>query len=242
MILELKGIYKKYFTDDFEVPVLKDVNLSVEQGDYLAIMGPSGSGKSTLMNIIGCLDKQTEGTYLFDGIDVSSQNDAQLSQIRNKGIGFVFQSFNLLPKQSALENVELPLLYAKVNKKKRREIAMAALKKVGLEDRMYFLPTQLSGGQKQRVAIARAIANNPKILLADEPTGALDSKSGEQVMELFSQLNKEGMTIVMITHEKNIAECADSIVYIRDGELFDSDKNDSVNSAKKKNAGGTENE
>lgn len=242
MILELKGIYKKYFTDDFEVPVLKDVNLSVEKGDYLAVMGPSGSGKSTLMNIIGCLDKQTEGTYFFDGIDVSSQNDAQLSQIRNKGIGFVFQSFNLLPKQSALENVELPLLYAKVNKKKRREIAMAALKKVGLEDRMYFLPTQLSGGQKQRVAIARAIVNNPKILLADEPTGALDSKSGEQVMELFSQLNKEGMTIVMITHEKNIAECADSIVYIRDGELFDSNKTDSVNSAKKKNAGGTENE
>ena len=220
MILELKGIYKKYFTDDFEVPVLKDINLSVEEGDYLAIMGPSGSGKSTLMNIIGCLDKQTEGTYLFDGIDISSQSDAQLSHIRNKGIGFVFQSFNLLPKQSALENVELPLLYANVNKKKRREIAMAALKKVGLEDRMYFLPTQLSGGQKQRVAIARAIANNPKILLADEPTGALDSKSGDQVMELFSQLNKEGMTIVMITHERNIADCADSIAYIRDGELF----------------------
>ena len=136
MILELKGIYKKYFTDDFEVPVLKDINLSVEEGDYLAIMGPSGSGKSTLMNIFGCLDKQTEGTYLFDGIDISSQSDAQLSHIRNKGIGFVFQSFNLLPKQSALENVELPLLYANVNKKKRREIAMAALKKVGLEDRM----------------------------------------------------------------------------------------------------------
>lgn len=242
MILELKGIYKKYFTDDFEVPVLKDINLSVEEGDYLAIMGPSGSGKSTLMNIIGCLDKQTEGTYLFDGIDISSQSDAQLSHIRNKGIGFVFQSFNLLPKQSALENVELPLLYANVNKKKRREIAMAALKKVGLEDRMYFLPTQLSGGQKQRVAIARAIANNPKILLADEPTGALDSKSGDQVMELFSQLNKEGMTIVMITHERNIAECADSIAYIRDGELFSSDKRNSVNSAKKDYAGGTENE
>ena len=205
-------------------------------------MGPSGSGKSTLMNIIGCLDKQTEGTYLFDGIDISSQSDAQLSHIRNKGIGFVFQSFNLLPKQSALENVELPLLYANVNKKKRREIAMAALKKVGLEDRMYFLPTQLSGGQKQRVAIARAIANNPKILLADEPTGALDSKSGDQVMELFSQLNKEGMTIVMITHERNIAECADSIAYIRDGELFSSDKRNSVNSAKKDYAGGTENE
>ena len=242
MILKLNGIYKKYITDDFEVPVLKDINLSVKQGDYLAIMGPSGSGKSTLMNIIGCLDKQTEGTYLFDGIDISSQNDKQLSKIRNKGIGFIFQNFNLLPKQSALENVELPLLYAKVNKKERREIAMAALKKVGLEDRMKFLPTQLSGGQKQRVAIARAIATNPKILLADEPTGALDSKSGAQVMELFSQLNREGMTIVMITHERNIAECADSIVYIRDGELFCSDSNNAVNVAKNDRTGGAVNE
>lgn len=227
MILDLKGIYKNYYTDDFEVPVLKDINLSVKQGDYLAIMGPSGSGKSTLMNIIGCLDKQTEGTYLFDGIDISKQNDASLSKIRNKGIGFVFQSFNLLPKQSALENVELPLLYGNVRKKKRREIAKAALKKVGLEERMTFLPTQLSGGQKQRVAIARAIANSPKILLADEPTGALDSKSGEQVMELFEQLNKEGMTIVMITHEQSIADRANSIVYIRDGELFYDNKNTS---------------
>ncbi|MEE0264120.1 MAG: ABC transporter ATP-binding protein [Acutalibacteraceae bacterium] len=242
MILELNGIYKNYYTDDFEVPVLKDVNLSVKEGDYLAIMGPSGSGKSTLMNIIGCLDKQTEGTYLFDGVDISSQSDNALSKIRNKGIGFVFQSFNLLPKQTALENVELPLMYAKIKKKKRLEIAQAALKKVGLEDRMYFLPTQLSGGQKQRVAIARAIANNPKILLADEPTGALDSKSGEQVMQLFKQLNEEGMTIVMITHERNIAECADSIVYIRDGELFYSDEKISGNSAKSDYTGGTENE
>ncbi len=241
MILELNGIYKNYYTDDFEVSVLKDINLSVKQGDYLAIMGPSGSGKSTLMNIIGCLDKQTEGTYLFDGVDISSQSDKSLSKIRNKGIGFVFQSFNLLPKQTALENVELPLLYGKVKKKERREIAKAALKKVGLEERMEFLPTQLSGGQKQRVAIARAIANNPKILLADEPTGALDTKSGEQVMELFSQLNKEGMTIVMITHERDIAEHANSIVYIRDGELFYSDENNSVNSFKQTHTGGTEN-
>lgn len=240
MILELKGIYKNYFTDDFEVPVLKDVNLSVEQGDYLAIMGPSGSGKSTLMNIIGCLDKQTEGTYLFDGIDISKQNDSSLSEIRNKGIGFVFQSFNLLPKQTALENVELPLLYGNVKKKKRREIAKAALKKVGLEDRMNFLPTQLSGGQKQRVAIARAIATNPKILLADEPTGALDSQSGKQVMELFEQLNKEGVTIVMITHEQSIADCANSIAYIRDGELFYSDHN--TPQAQQDCTGGTENE
>lgn len=240
MILELKGIYKNYFTDDFEVPVLKDINLSVEQGDYLAIMGPSGSGKSTLMNIIGCLDKQTEGTYLFDGIDISKQNDSSLSEIRNKGIGFVFQSFNLLPKQTALENVELPLLYGNVKKKKRREIAKAALKKVGLEDRMNFLPTQLSGGQKQRVAIARAIATSPKILLADEPTGALDSQSGEQVMELFEQLNKEGVTIVMITHEQSIAECANSIAYIRDGKLFHSSED--ISKAQQNCTGGTENE
>lgn len=219
MILELSGIYKNYLTDSFEVPVLKDINLTVEQGDYLAIMGPSGSGKSTLMNIIGCLDKPTSGVYLFDGTDISKQKDAALSEIRNKGIGFVFQNFNLLPRQTALENVELPLLYANIKKKKRREIAKQALERVGLGDRINFLPTQLSGGQKQRVAIARAIANNPKILLADEPTGALDSKSGDQVMELFSQLNKEGMTIVMITHEKSIADCANSTVVIYDGEL-----------------------
>lgn len=219
MILTLNGIYKNYLTGSMEVPVLKDINLSVEEGDYLAIMGPSGSGKSTLMNIIGCLDKPTSGQYLFDGVDISRQNDAALSKIRNSGIGFVFQNFNLLPRQTALENVELPLLYANVRKKKRREIAAQALEKVGLADRMNFLPTQLSGGQKQRVAIARAIANKPKILLADEPTGALDSKSGDQVMELFSQLNSEGMTIVMITHEKAIAECANKTIVIYDGEL-----------------------
>ena len=219
MILTLNGIYKNYLTGSMEVPVLKDINLSVEEGDYLAIMGPSGSGKSTLMNIIGCLDKPTSGQYLFDGVDISRQNDAALSKIRNSGIGFVFQNFNLLPRQTALENVELPLLYANVRKKKRREIAAQALEKVGLADRMNFLPTQLSGGQKQRVAIARAIANKPKILLADEPTGALDSKSGDQVMELFSQLNSEGMTIVMITHEKAVAECANKSIVIYDGEI-----------------------
>lgn len=220
MILELNGIYKNYLTDTLEVPVLKNINLSVNQGDYLAIMGPSGSGKSTLMNIIGCLDKPTQGSYFFDGVDISKQNDSSLSEIRNKGIGFVFQNFNLLPRQSALENVELPLLYANVKRKRRREIAREALEKVGLGDRMNFMPTQLSGGQKQRVAIARAIANRPKILLADEPTGALDSHSGEQVMELFEKLNSEGMTIVMITHEKAVADCADSIVVIYDGELY----------------------
>ena len=238
MILELNGIYKNYFTDNFEVPVLKDINISVEEGDYIAIMGPSGSGKSTLMNIIGCLDKPTSGRYLFDGIDIAMQKDNHLSEIRNKGIGFVFQNFNLLPRQTALENVELPLLYAKVKKKKRKQIAMEALEKVGLGDRMDFLPTQLSGGQKQSVAIARAIANNPKILLADEPTGALDSKSGDQVMELFSQLNKEGMTIVMITHEKAIAECANKTIAIYDGEIISIEEFENIVNSRKNSFGG----
>lgn len=242
MILELQGIYKNYLTDSFEVPVLKNINLSVEEGEYLAIMGPSGSGKSTLMNIIGCLDKPTQGTYLFDGIDISSQKDASLSEIRNRGIGFVFQNFNLLPRQTALENVELPLLYANVKKKKRREIAKQALERVGLGDRINFLPTQLSGGQKQRVAIARAIANNPKILLADEPTGALDSKSGDQVMELFSQLNSEGVTIVMITHEKAIADCANSTVVIYDGELYSVEEFDKIIASRGGHNGGGEHE
>ena len=220
MILDLKGIYKNYKAGDLEVPVLKNIDLQVKEGDYLSIMGPSGSGKSTLMNIIGLLDKPTSGTYFFDGIDISVQNDHSLSAIRNKGIGFVFQNFNLMPRETALANVELPLLYAGVKKKQRREIAAAALEKVGLADRMKFLPTQLSGGQKQRVAIARAIANSPKILLADEPTGALDSASGEQVMDLFSTLNSEGVTIVMITHEQSVADCANSIVVIYDGMIM----------------------
>ena len=210
MILDLKGIYKNYKAGDLDVPVLKNINLQVKEGDYLSIMGPSGSGKSTLMNIIGLLDKPTSGTYLFDGVDISVQNDHSLSDIRNKGIGFVFQNFNLMPRETALANVELPLLYAGIKKKQRREIAAAALEKVGLSDRMKFYPTQLSGGQKQRVAIARAIANSPKIILA----------SGDQVMELFSKLNAEGVTIVMITHEKAVADCADKIVVIYDGELM----------------------
>ena len=201
------------------MPVLKDITLSVDDGEYVAIMGPSGSGKSTLMNIIGCLDKQTKGSFIFDGADIMKCNDKQLSDIRNSKIGFVFQNFNLLPRQSALENVELPLLYAGYSKRKRREMAKAALKRVGLEERMNFNPTQLSGGQKQRVAIARAIVNKPKLLLADEPTGALDTKSGDDVMELFEELNKDGVTIVMITHEPEIAEHAKRVMYIRDGEL-----------------------
>lgn len=223
MVFELKNIYKDYFQGKEPVPVLKDVSLSVNEGEYVAIMGPSGSGKSTLMNIIGCLDKQSKGDFIFDGTDIMSANDKTLSDIRNEKIGFVFQNFNLMPRQSALENVELPLLYAGVSKKVRREKAKEALRKVGLEDRMMFKPTQLSGGQKQRVAIARAIVNKPKLLLADEPTGALDTKSGEQVMGLFKELNDDGVTIVMITHEPDIAICAKRIMHIRDGELFKGD-------------------
>ncbi len=219
MILELKNIYKNYQQGKMEVPVLKDVNFSMEEGEYVAIMGPSGSGKTTLMNIIGCLDKSTSGTFLLDGQDVNKCTENEMSDIRLRKIGFVFQSFHLLPKQSAIENVMMPLNYAGVPKKKRREIAFAALERVGLADRVDFRPNQLSGGQMQRVAIARAIVNSPKILLADEPTGALDSKSSVQVMDLFQKLNDEGVTVLMITHDSEIADYAKRAVLIRDGVL-----------------------
>ena len=219
MVIELHDICKSYLQGKEQVPVLHHIDLDVAEGEYLAIMGPSGSGKSTLMNIIGLLDQQTSGSYFFDGRDMTQCSDNQLSDIRNQKIGFVFQNFNLLPRQSVLENVALPLLYAGVGKRERRQRAKAALEKVGRAQRMMFKPTQLSGGQKQRVAIARAIVNNPKLLLADEPTGALDTKSGDQVMELFKELNDDGVTIVMITHEPDIARCAKRIMYIRDGEL-----------------------
>lgn len=202
-----------------EVPVLKDVNFSMEEGEYVAIMGPSGSGKTTLMNLIGCLDKPTSGSFLLDGMDVSKCSENEMSDTRLHKLGFVFQSFHLLAKQSAIENVMMPLNYAGVPKKKRREIAFAALERVGLADRVDFLPNQLSGGQMQRVAIARAIVNSPKLLLADEPTGALDSKSGQQVMELFQKLNEEGVTVLMITHDSEIAGHAKRTVLIRDGVL-----------------------
>lgn len=219
MILELNHIYKDYVQGDMVVPALKDVTLNVEEGEYLAIMGPSGSGKSTLMNIIGCLDLPTKGSFLLNGQDMLKMKDNDLAEVRLKSLGFVFQTFQLLPRQSALENVALPLIYAGVPKKERLERAALALEKVGLAERMKFKPTQLSGGQKQRVAIARAMVNNPHILLADEPTGALDSKSGNQVMELFSQLNDEGVTVIMITHDEKIAQCAKRITDIFDGEL-----------------------
>ena len=219
MILEMKHIYKNYQQGKMDVPVLKDVNFSMEEGEYVAIMGPSGSGKTTLMNLIGCLDKPTSGRFLLDGMDVSKCSENEMSDMRLHKLGFVFQSFHLLAKQSAIENVMMPLNYAGVPKKKRREIAFAALERVGLAERVDFLPNQLSGGQMQRVAIARAIVNSPKLLLADEPTGALDSKSGQQVMELFQKLNEEGVTVLMITHDSEIAEHAKRIVLIRDGVL-----------------------
>ena len=221
MILNLSHIYKDYQQDKLVVPVLRDVSLQVEEGEYVAIMGPSGSGKTTLMNILGCLDLPTKGEYQLSGEDVLKCRDRELADVRLNSIGFVFQSFHLLPRESALENVALPLIYAGVKKAERMKMAAAALDRVGLADRTEFKPTQLSGGQKQRVAIARAMVNNPKILLADEPTGALDSKSGKQIMELFEKLNEEGVTIVMITHDENIASHAKRIIHIIDGEITD---------------------
>ena len=219
-ILKLTDICKDYQQGKEPVRVLKNVNLTVEKGDYLAIMGPSGSGKTTLMNLIGCLDVPTSGRYELDGRDLKDLSDDALAEIRNKHIGFVFQSFHLLPKMDALDNVALPLLYADVPLKERRERAAEALKAVGLEERIHFLPNQLSGGQCQRVAIARAMVTKPDILLADEPTGALDTKAGNQIMGIFRQLSDSGMTILMITHEPSIAACADKTYRILDGELF----------------------
>ncbi|MEY8426776.1 ABC transporter ATP-binding protein [Lachnospiraceae bacterium 46-15] len=219
MILELNHIYKDYIQGSMVVPVLKDVTLHVEEGEYVAIMGPSGSGKSTLMNIVGCLDLPTKGEYRLDGVDVLLQKENELADIRLNKIGFVFQTFQLLPRQTALENVALPLIYAGIPKKERNRLAAEALDRVGLSERLTFVPNQLSGGQKQRVAIARAMVNKPKILLADEPTGALDSKSGKQVMELFAKLNEEGVTVIMITHDSEIARHARRTVDIFDGEI-----------------------
>lgn len=221
MLLNIQNIYKNYGKEPMIVPVLKDVSLEVVQGDYIAIMGPSGSGKTTLMNIIGCLDRASLGTYLFEDEDISEMNDDALSDLRLNKIGFVFQNFNLLSSETAQENVALPLIYAGIDKEKRNQRAIDVLNKVGLQDRISFKPSQLSGGQKQRVAIARAIINNPKILLADEPTGALDQASGKQVMELFKFLNDEGVTIIMITHDANVASHAKKIFHIIDGEIIE---------------------
>ncbi|MBP0985706.1 MAG: ABC transporter ATP-binding protein [Oscillospiraceae bacterium] len=223
-MIDIKNLYKDYLNGEMVVPVLKDVSFSVDEGEFVSIMGRSGSGKSTLMNIIGCLDRPTSGIYLFNGEDVSAMSDDELSDLRNRGVGFIFQQFNLLPRDTALENVELPLVYANVPAQERKARALEALERVDLADRAEFLPTQLSGGQKQRVAIARAIVNNPSILLADEPTGALDSRSGEQLMELFCDLNRQGMSIVMITHERGVAAYAQRVMMLSDGVLTDTEK------------------
>ena len=221
MVLDLKDICKDYLQGKDSVPVLKDINLSVDNGEYLAIMGPSGSGKSTLMNIIGCLDRQTSGTFTFDDIDISKCNDRQLSEIRNKKIGFVFQNFNLLSRESAVENVELPLLYAGVPRKERRDIAREALVRVGLEERINFRPTQLSGGQKQRVAIVRALAMEPEVMLFDEPTSALDPEMVGEVLDVMKELAKEGMTMVVVTHEMGFArEVGNRVLFMADGKLL----------------------
>ena len=221
MILELSHIDKTYKMEKLEVPVLHDISLSVEEGEYLAIMGPSGSGKTTLMNIIGCLDVPTSGSYILAGENVMGMSENKLSQLRLQSIGFVFQNYFMLPGQTAIENVSLPLLYAGYSKKERLEKAKLALERVGLGERLDFRPNQLSGGQCQRAAIARAVVNSPKVLLADEPTGALDSKSGAQIMELFQSLNDEGVTIIMITHDAQVASHAKRTVHIFDGRLVE---------------------
>ncbi|UOY91126.1 ABC transporter ATP-binding protein [Ectobacillus sp. JY-23] len=219
-MIELKQVYKSYAQGALAVPVLHNINISIESGEFVAIMGPSGSGKSTIMNIIGCLDRPTKGEYILNDVNVLTADEKHLALLRNQYIGFVFQHFHLLPRLSAVENVELPLVYGGLKKKERRERALEALDKVGLADRVGHLPNQLSGGQKQRVAIARAIANNPTFILADEPTGALDSKSGEQIMNIFTKLNEEGTTVIMVTHEEEVAAYTKRRIYIKDGEVI----------------------
>lgn len=218
-MIRLKHVYKTYQQGTLNVPVLHDIDVEIEGGEFVSIMGPSGSGKSTLMNIIGCLDRPTEGEYILNDVNILQADQKQLALLRNKNIGFVFQHFHLLPRLSAVENVELPLVYGGISKKERRQRALEALGKVGLADRVDHLPNQLSGGQKQRVAIARAIANQPSFILADEPTGALDSKSGEQVMDIFTQLNQEGTTVIMVTHEEEVAAYTKRRIILRDGRI-----------------------
>lgn len=222
LIIDLKGIKKRFFEGtENEIEVLKGIDLQVYEGEFVSIVGASGSGKSTLMNIIGALDRASEGSYLLDGVNINEADDNELSHIRNKKIGFVFQTYNLIPRTSALKNVERPMLYAKVPGAERTERAKELLKLVGMEDRMKHNPDELSGGQKQRVAIARAMANHPAILLADEPTGALDSKTGRLIMDIFHQLNREqGMTVLLITHSDNLAEETGRIFTLMDGEII----------------------
>jgi putative ABC transport system ATP-binding protein len=224
MIIETQNLRKIYRVGRYEVKALRGININVSEGEFVAIMGASGSGKSTLMNIIGCLDSLTLGKYYLDGEEVSKIPKNKLAVIRNKKIGFVFQTYNLLPNINALKNVELPMIYAGVNSRRRREIAVEALRKVGLEDRAHHKPNELSGGQKQRVAIARALVNSPAILLADEPTGNLDSQSGEVIIETFQSLNMEGVTIVLVTHERDIAMYSGRIITLKDGLVISDEK------------------
>lgn len=218
-LIGLKDIYKIYNVGGEEVRALDGVDLKIKNNEYMAIMGPSGSGKSTMMNMIGCLDSPSSGLYEFEGEKVHIMNDSQLASIRNRKIGFVFQTFNLLPKASALHNVEIPLVYANIKKEKRLKMASDALISVGLEDRMHHRPNELSGGQRQRVAIARALVNNPSIILADEPTGNLDSKSGHEIMKIFDDLHRNGNTIILVTHEDDIAKHSNRIVRLLDGKI-----------------------
>jgi putative ABC transport system ATP-binding protein len=218
-LIETRDLWKTYVMGDEEIHALKGVSITIERGEYVAIMGPSGSGKSTLMNLIGCLDTPSKGTYLLNNKEVSQMNDNELARIRNEEIGFVFQTFNLLPRATALHNVELPLVYAGIGKKERLEQAKAAIEKVELTHRMTHKPNELSGGQRQRVAIARALVNNPSILLADEPTGNLDSKTGVEIMALFARLHQGGNTIILVTHEADIAAYAHRVIAIRDGQV-----------------------
>ena len=220
MIITVDNINKTYKNGSLELQVLKNISFKVDKGEFLAIMGSSGSGKSTMMNILGCLDNQYEGRYILDGIDISKSTENELSEIRNKKIGFIFQSFNLLPRLTALENVELPLVYSSIPKEERHKRANELLEMVGLKERTHHRPNELSGGQRQRVAIARALANNPSIILADEPTGNLDSKSEEEIIEILQKLNKMGKTIVIVTHEPNIGEIAQRKIVFKDGEII----------------------
>ena len=220
MIITVDKVNKTYKNGSLELQVLKNISFKVYKGEFLAIMGSSGSGKSTMMNILACLDSQYEGTYILDGIDISKLTENQLSEIRNKKIGFIFQSFNLLPRLSALENVELPLVYSSVPKAERHKRAAELLEMVGLKDRIHHKPNELSGGQRQRVAIARALVNNPSIILADEPTGNLDSKSEEEIIEILQELNRMGKTIVIVTHEPNIGDIAQRKIVFKDGEII----------------------